>query len=183
MDIDQYCEHYKLPREDVREYKLVSHTGTPYYNIKFKEIAEKEVMSFDLEELVKKHIKPVDTSNNVKIECENDFDMLTYSDVHIGMETNPDNKAMYSVEWNRESALRDCHRMIQSTIDNQSTNTLVIDELGDFLDGYNQQTTRGGHALPQNMSNEEAFDVALEFKMAIVDSLSLIHISEPTRPY
>ena len=172
MDIDQYCEHYKLPREDVREYKLVSHTGTPYYNIKFKEIAEKEVMSFDLEELVKKHIKPVDTSNNVKIECENDFDMLTYSDVHIGMETNPDNKAMYSVEWNRESALRDCHRMIQSTIDNQSTNTLVIDELGDFLDGYNQQTTRGGHALPQNMSNEEAFDVALEFKMAIVDSLA-----------
>ena len=171
MDIDQYCEHYKLPREDVREYKLVSHTGTPYYNIKFKEIAEKEVMSFDLEELVKKHIKPVDVSKSIEIENENDFDMLTYSDVHIGMETNPDNKAMYSVEWNRQSALRECYRMIQATIENQSSTTLVIDELGDFLDGYNQQTTRGGHALPQNMSNEEAFDVALEFKMALIDGL------------
>jgi len=178
MDIDQYCEHYKLPREDVREYKLVSHTGTPYYNIKFKEVAEKEVMSFDLEELVKKHIKPVDVSRvqeayirSIKLEDTNDFDMLTYSDVHIGMETNPDNKAMYSVEWNRQAALRDCHRMIQATIDNQSSTTLVIDELGDFLDGYNQQTTRGGHALPQNMSNEEAFDVALEFKMALIDGL------------
>jgi len=171
MDIDQYCEHYKLPREDVREYKLVSHTGTPYYNIKFKEVAEKEVMSFDIEELVKKHIKPVDVSRSIEIEDENDFDMLTYSDVHIGMETNPDNKAMYSVEWNRQSALRECHRMIQATIENQSSTTLVIDELGDFLDGYNQQTTRGGHALPQNMSNEEAFDVALEFKMALIDGL------------
>ena len=171
MDIDQYCEHYKLPREDVREYKLVSHTGTPYYNIKFKEIAEKEVMSFDLEELVKKHIKPVDVSKSIEIEDKNDFDMLTYSDAHIGMETNPDNKAMYSIEWNRQSALRDCHRMIQATIENQSSTTLVVDELGDFLDGYNQQTTRGGHALPQNMSNEEAFDVALEFKMALIDGL------------
>lgn len=178
MDIDQYCSHYKLPREDVREYKLVSHTGTPYYNIKFKEVAEKEVISFDLEELVKKHIKPVDVSRvqeayirSIKLEDENDFDMLTYSDVHIGMDTNPDNKAMYSVEWNRQTALRDCHRMIQATIDNQSSTTLVIDELGDFLDGYNQQTTRGGHALPQNMSNEEAFDVALEFKMALIDGL------------
>ena len=29
MDIDQYCSHYQLPRADVKEYKLVSHTGTP----------------------------------------------------------------------------------------------------------------------------------------------------------
>ena len=49
MDIDQYCEHYQLPRADVKEYKLVSHTGTPYYNIRFKEVAESEVMNFDLE--------------------------------------------------------------------------------------------------------------------------------------
>ena len=37
MDIDQYCEHYQLPRKDIKSYKLVSHTGTPYYNILFKE--------------------------------------------------------------------------------------------------------------------------------------------------
>ncbi len=37
MDIDEYCEHYKLPRNDVKSYKLVSHTGTPFYNILFKE--------------------------------------------------------------------------------------------------------------------------------------------------
>lgn len=174
MDIDQYCEHYQLPRTDVKEYKLVSHTGTPYYNIRFKEVAESEVMSFDLEAIVKKHIKPVEVDSVYVpiIKEENDFDTLTYTDVHIGMDTNPDNKAMYSVEWNRETTLASCDRMIKDTIDNQKSSTLVIDELGDFLDGYNQQTTRGGHALPQNMSNEEAFDTALEFKMRLIDGLA-----------
>ncbi|CAL2055947.1 hypothetical protein [Tenacibaculum sp. 190524A05c] len=37
MDIDQYCEYYKLPRKDISSYKLVSHTGTPFYNIVFKD--------------------------------------------------------------------------------------------------------------------------------------------------
>lgn len=175
MDIEQYCKHYQLPKQDIKEYKLVSHTGTPYYNIKFKEVAETEVMSFDLEELVKKHIKPVDLSkvNDISIfKQENDFDMLTYTDVHIGMETNPENKAMYSEPWDRIHALSSCDKMIERTISYQKSSTLIIDELGDFLDGYNQQTTRGGHALPQNMSNEESFDTALEFKMRLIDGLA-----------
>lgn len=37
MDIDEYCKAYKLPRQDISSYKLVSHTGTPFYNIVFKE--------------------------------------------------------------------------------------------------------------------------------------------------
>jgi len=179
MDIDQYCSHYQLPRADVKEYKLVSHTGTPYYNIRFKEVAESEVMNFDLEEIVKKHIKPVkvDSVYVPIIKDENDFDTLTYTDVHIGMDTNPDNKAMYSEKWDRIHALASCDRMIKETINNQKSSTLIIDELGDFLDGYNQQTTRGGHALPQNMSNEEAFDTALEFKMRLIDGLAPYYTS------
>ena len=179
MDIDQYCSHYQLPRADVKEYKLVSHTGTPYYNIRFKEVAESEVMNFDLEEIVKKHIKPVDVDSVYVpiIKEENDFDTLTYTDVHIGMDTNPDNKAMYSEKWDKIHALASCDRMIKETINNQKSSTLIIDELGDFLDGYNQQTTRGGHALPQNMSNEEAFDTALEFKMRLIDGLAPYYTS------
>jgi len=40
MDIDEYCEFYSLPRQDIKSYKLVSHTGTPFYNILFKEIVD-----------------------------------------------------------------------------------------------------------------------------------------------
>ena len=37
MDIDSYCKSYGLPREDITSYKLITHTGTPHYNIVFKE--------------------------------------------------------------------------------------------------------------------------------------------------
>lgn len=39
MNIDEYCEHHGLPRDDVRSYKLVSHTGIPFYNVQFRETA------------------------------------------------------------------------------------------------------------------------------------------------
>ena len=47
----------------------------------------------------------------------------------------------------------------------------MINDLGDFMDGYNGMTTRGGHELPQNMDNQKAFDVALTFKITLVDAL------------
>ena len=55
---------------------------------------------------------------------------------------------------------------------NKCSDVLIVDELGDLLDGYNEKTTRGGHSLPQNMSNEEAFDCALEFKILLLDLLT-----------
>ena len=37
MSINEYCDHYKLPYDKVKSYKLVSHTAIPYYNIAFYE--------------------------------------------------------------------------------------------------------------------------------------------------
>jgi UDP-2,3-diacylglucosamine pyrophosphatase LpxH len=53
----------------------------------------------------------------------------------------------------------------------KTSNTLVIDDLGDFLDGLGGQTTRKGHELPQNMNDKEVFDLALLFKTSLIDSL------------
>ena len=39
------------------------------------------------------------------------------------------------------------------------------------MDGYDGFTTRGGHKLPQNMDNQKAFDVALKFKILMIDEL------------
>lgn len=36
MNIEKYCEFYGLDYSNVKYFKLVSHTGTPYYNIDFK---------------------------------------------------------------------------------------------------------------------------------------------------
>lgn len=170
MTIDKYCEYYNLPRKDITSWKFISHTGTPHYNIVFKENVESQVIDFDIEEIIKKHIKPAQFKEYPKAK-KNDFDVTTITDVHVGMETNPDNNSMYPVLWNREEIIKSALEVVKQTIMEKQSKLLVVDELGDFLDGFNAQTTRGGHALPQNMTNEEAYDCALEFKIAVVDGL------------
>ena len=60
MNIDEYCKAYGLPKEDISSYKLVSHTGTPFYNIVFKEVESIGGMDFDkVKELLESQITKV----------------------------------------------------------------------------------------------------------------------------
>ena len=133
------------------------------------------VEDFDFESIIKKYIDknitPIDVNRLSDVEYNKDFDSLTYTDVHIGMDTDADSNTMYESVWNRDVAMDAVKEMIQRTLMEQESNVLFVDELGDFLDGFDGKTTRGGHALPQNMTNEEAFDVALEFKMTLLYGL------------
>lgn len=170
MNIDQYCKHYGLPKEDISSYKLVSHTGTPFYNIVFKERFNTDSIDFEgiLNNVFKKDFKELKTVNSESVE----FDSLTYTDVHIGMDTDSKGNSMYATEWNRESILDSLDCMINEAINNKQSETIVVDELGDFLDGFNGYTTRGGHKLPQNMTDEEVFDLGLNFKIELAVQLS-----------
>lgn len=131
---------------------------------------ETSVEDFDFDSIIKKHIKQVEIKPIQKQEtC--DFETLTYTDVHIGMDTNKFDNSMYTVEWNESEIIKVANKMVLETIKRSRSNEIYIDELGDFLDGFNARTTRGGHELPQNMTNEKAFDVALQFKMILADNL------------
>jgi len=133
-----------------------------------------EVETFDFESIIKKYIKPLVPNfvlNKADKRDKKDFDKLIISDVHIGMETDIDNNTMYKSEWNKEELFKTADILIKETLETQESDVLYVDELGDLLDGFNAQTTRGGHSLPQNMTNEEAFDYALEFKLKILYGL------------
>jgi len=172
MDIDEHCKHYSLPRKDILKYKLVSHTGTPFFNIEFKDKLVEEIQKFDFDKIIKKHIKPIkvkQTSTNQK--KSKDFDSLTYTDVHIGMDTDIDNNTMYQAAWDKKELVKLANLIVEKTIKEQESNILYVDDLGDLLDGLDGYTTRGGHKLPQNMTNEECFDAALDFKMIILQGL------------
>ena len=172
MNINEYCENYKLPRNDISSYKLVSHTGTPFYNIVFKDKVIEEISNFNFEDIIAKYLKPVFVEKTRKIwGGEDDFDTLTYTDVHIGMESDSDNNTMYKADWNKKELMKTADLIIAETIKEQECNTLYVDDLGDLLDGFNGVTTRGGHLLPQNMTNEECFDAGLEFKLKILYGL------------
>ena len=142
-----------------------------------KETVIEAVESFDFKKIIEKHIKPIDSLKGEKliyinpVQQEKEFDKLIITDVHIGMDTDIDNNTMYKSEWNKTELFKTAQIVIDKTIEEQESKVLYVDELGDLLDGFNAQTTRGGHSLPQNMTNEEAFDCALEFKLKLLYGL------------
>ena len=99
------------------------------------------------------------------------FDRLVYTDVHVGMEVNQNGYSLYDGAWNEAELNKRLETMVAQTLINRKSDTLIIHELGDFMDGYDAVTTRGGHSLPQNMDNQKAFDVGLSFKIKMIDAL------------
>ena len=129
-----------------------------------------EIKEIDFDSIIKKHCKRIDVNVSPKKQ-EFSFDRLVYTDVHIGMETNQNGHAMYATKWDEDNINKTLDSLIQEVISTQKSNTLIIDELGDFMDGWDGETTRKGHKLPQNMDNEKAFDVGLGFKVRMIDAL------------
>ena len=170
MDIDKYCEHYQLPRHDIKSYKLVSHTGTPYYNILFKD--NEIIEGVDLLVSISNLLIDVPKVKLIKRPNSKLTDRLIYTDVHVGMDASRKDLAQYAMDWNKDELFKRVNIMISEVVANKTSNTIIVDELGDYMDGYNAQTTRGGHALPQNMTNEECFDSGLTAKMILVKELS-----------
>ena len=81
MDIDKYCKVYGLPRNDISSYKLVSHTGTPFYNIVFK---EKEGFSDDFD-YIGELKKQLDNISIVKLKGKGrGIRVATLTDFHFG---------------------------------------------------------------------------------------------------
>ena len=170
MDIDQYCEHYVLPRKDIKKYKLVSHTGTPFYNIEFND--NEVVEDVDVLKSIQSLINDVPKITLIKKPKSKLTDRLIYTDVHVGMDASRSGLAQYAFDWNKEELFKRIKVMVNKAVENKTSNVIVVDELGDYMDGYNGQTTRGGHSLPQNMSNEQSFDNGLTAKMMVAKELS-----------
>jgi hypothetical protein len=131
---------------------------------------EAEIKDIDFKSIFRRLVSTIitDYKPNDPIYC---FDRLVYTDTHIGMETNENGYSLYGGLWNEAEILKRCDIMISHTIENQKSKVLIVDDLGDFMDGWNGETTRKGHKLPQNMDNEKAFEVGLKFKTKIVDTL------------
>lgn len=114
--------------------------------------------------LVKQYVHPV-----------NSFDRLIWTDVHVGMDASRKGLALYATDWNAEVLNKQIDEMVSFVVGNKKSDYLIIDELGDYMDGWDGETTRKGHKLPQNMTNEEAFEVGLKAKMLLIDKLANVY--------
>ena len=174
--IEEYCDVYGLDKNSVKSSKLVSHNASHMvYNIAFFTDEEEAVIEVgeNLEEIIQRYINPIKIETPGRINSEY-FDRLVYTDVHIAMNVQgKDGDPLYDGKWDKEEVLSRLNSMINHVRKYKSSNTLVIDDLGDMMDGLGGQTTRKGHELPQNMNDKEAFDLALQFKLSLVDALIL----------
>ena len=132
---------------------------------------DKIVKEIDFLSIFKDKVQVVDLKIDTDFKPTALFDRLVITDIHIGMDVNKDGYALYDGQWDETALFKRLGELVQHTIDNKKSNLLIIQDLGDYLDGFDGFTTRGGHKLPQNMDNQQMFDIGLKFKIALVDNL------------
>ncbi len=175
MTIKEYCDFYGFDFNNIKSYKSVTHNGTPFYNILFnttENVVERLSEEF-IESVVKKHITCSKVEKTYVCSDADWVDRLIITDVHIAMSTEGGRNTvpLYDTPWNRDIVISRLTETIEYVLSVKRGDVLYIDELGDFCDGLGGQTTRKGHSLPQNMSDKEAFELGVEFKIKLVENL------------
>jgi hypothetical protein len=159
--------HLKVSRVSTNE-----STGQQWV-IHTKESQNKALFELN-KETIKQSVKELDLKplNVAKIGdiCDKIL-LVTYTDTHIGMHIQND---LYDSGFWGEDELIETLKAMVSHIGFRFNNhsKIVVQDLGDFLDGYNSSTTRGGHSLPQNMTNTECFKIASKFKIELAKKLA-----------
>lgn len=105
----------------------------------------------------------------------NDKALFVYtSDKHIAAYVDG-SRAMFDNKYDRISYDARMKLILHEVIYLQSVygtfRDIYVIDLGDKMDGLNGYTTRGGHKLPQNMSNRQAFETALSVEKDFYDRL------------
>lgn len=97
------------------------------------------------------------------------------SDMHVGLDPNPQGRSLFNYKYNKEIFNYRLEQVYFTICKEYNTHgcfdTLVLYDLGDGLDGWNGETTRGGHKLDQNMSNVEAFKTYVGGKLDLIEKI------------
>lgn len=170
--LKDHCEEEGIPVEDVKHYWHKSEK----FSIFTKNTNQIQLLDA-VDELIEKQLQQVTEKfipSKVKVKSKNKAIKLVLSDMHVGLDPNPNNAGLYDYEYNSDvfntnltHAFNSVHKeyLQQGKVD-----TLFIFDLGDGLDGWNGETTRGGHKLDQNMSNTEQFKTYVEGKLKLIKS-------------
>lgn len=134
------------------------------YNSTIKKLTteNRSLMNFrsGMDEIIRKYTPEVTLNWErvpFNIEESEDTLILFLADMHIGAKV--ENNSMYHNPYDKDVVYSRIDEVVRHLIClGQRFNNIIIADLGDRLDGMNQQTTRGGHILPQNMNNYEQVD-------------------------
>lgn len=84
MSIENYCKKYNLDFSKLKSYKLISHSGTPFFNCVFyEELIEPVVTEQELKDLILRGFKDVKYTPLVK-DVKNKIGVVKIADLHLG---------------------------------------------------------------------------------------------------
>ena len=105
-----------------------------------------------------------------KYTTHNDL-MLHLSDIHTGSCLTSGN--LFDNPWDEEELERRLNKIVDLIGNNFGIlDTIVINMLGDYLDGMDNQTARRDHFMPQNMDNRQQFNVFIRQMLSFIGNLS-----------
>lgn len=166
----EYCKESGIDQSDVSAYWDKSDK----YSILVRPNISKDEIT---PEYIKEIVSNIDFKPQAPAtECNSDEILrIIITDVHVGMETDESGYGLYKQVWN-ESELFKRMDVILSEVNRikRDFKEVHVIDLGDYLDGWNGLTTRGGHGLPQNMSNRKAFKVGVKFKVELYNKLQYL---------
>jgi hypothetical protein len=170
--LKDHCEETGIPLEDVSYYWHKSDKFS--INVKNKN----QIQLLDaVDELIEKQLQQVTEKfipSNTKVKNKNKAIKLVLSDMHVGLDPNANNSGLYDYTYNSEifnSNLNNAFNSVHKEfLQHGKVDTLFIFDLGDGLDGWNGETTRGGHKLEQNMNNTQQFQTYVEGKLKLIKS-------------
>lgn len=130
---------------------------------------------------VKKYISPTNFKATPPKNNSRQALRIIITDAHIGMDVSG---GVFGGVWNVEELTRRGEVIVQNALTKSALHggfdEIQLIDLGDYVDGLNGETVRGGHKLPQNLTNEEAFDAGVDFKVRLISSLLAIPHSKFT---
>lgn len=167
---DEIIEPHKVPIGQVKHYWDKTKGISAFVKIDPADVIKIEDR---IENVVNRFVKD---TKKFKIFKNKDSKALigTVTDEHIGMDPNPNGKGLFKYEYNAEIYAQKLELYFNSLVGQRDIfgtfEVLYLDNLGDKQDGYNGLTTRGGHELEQNMTNEEVFEVCVESKLRLIEN-------------
>ncbi len=174
----QECDVIGLPIENVKHYWYKGE----HFSINVNGENETDYIKAVAEVIDNYDFKPKTFKRNKADKNNPKAIKATLSDMHVGLNSNPNSRSLFGYEYNAEIFNENIDKVINSIIKEYESNgtfdLLLFDDLGDGLDGYDGLTTRGGHKLEQNMSNEEAFKTYVEGKLRLIETVIDMGVAE-----
>ncbi|HAY88145.1 MAG TPA: hypothetical protein DCY51_01730 [Bacteroidetes bacterium] len=175
--LKQFCIEEGIDYSQVESAKFITHLkGRKTFNVAMKPNVA-EINAVDWDEIAEKFVKSLENVKPADIQVKrfaNGVSLALYfSDEHVGLKVMPNN--VYDIEYNEDIFnLRtdDAISFVKTMIETYPIDEILIAQMGDELDGYNGTTTRMTHPLPQNLGNEEQYDVWLAAKVKFFDAIA-----------